>query len=186
MRRYILTVMLVMVTIAGAQAQRMLPGQKGLEVTTGILSNKMPVKDYYINIAMTLFGKKGHYGLGALEYGHEYALYRDLHLPVETYLAEGGYSLQLLGDIRKMITLNAALTGVAGYETFNRGKKLLPDGAIIRNKDGFIYGAGGRLSLETYLSDRFVLLLQGRARLLWGTSREQFRPSAGLGLRFNF
>lgn len=97
-----------------------------------------------------------------------------------------GYSLQLLGDVRKTITLNAGLTAVAGYETINHNKVTLYDGATILNKENFIYGAGGRLSLETYLSDRFVLLLQGRTKLMWGTDLKQFRPSAGAGLRFNF
>nr|WP_254640271.1 conjugal transfer protein TraO [Chitinophaga sp. GbtcB8] len=31
-----------------------------------------------------------------------------------------------------------------------------------------------------------VFLVQGRVKALWGTSREQFRPSAGIGLRVNF
>lgn len=93
---------------------------------------------------------------------------------------------QLLGDTRKNITLNAGITGVLGYESINRGEALLYDGAKILTEDNFIYGAGGRLSFETYLSDRFVLILQGRTKVLWGTDLEQFRPSAGLGLRINF
>jgi hypothetical protein len=178
--------MLLIIGVTATQAQRMLPKQRGLEINAGALSNEKPAKDYYLNIAMTVYGKKGNYQLWALEYNHEYTQYRDLNIPLETYFAEGGYSLQLLGDYRKIITLNAALTGVVGYETINRGKDILYDGAVITNEEGFVYGAGGRLSLETYLSNRFVFLIQGRAKVLWGTSREQFRPSAGLGLRFNF
>ncbi|MNY73621.1 Conjugative transposon protein TraO [compost metagenome] len=82
--------------------------------------------------------------------------------------------------------MNAAIIGVIGYESINRGEVLLFDGAKILSQDNFIYGAGGRLSIETYLSDRFVLLLQVRTKVLWGTDQEQFRPSAGAGLRFNF
>jgi hypothetical protein len=186
MKRHIFAVMLLMVGVTAVQAQRMLPKQKGLEINAGVLSNERPDQNYYLNIAMTVYGKNGNYQLWALEYNHEYTSYRDFTIPLETYFAEGGYSLQLLGDYRKTITLNAALTGVAGYETINRGKDLLYDGAVINNEEGFVYGAGGRLSLETYLSNRFVLLVQGKAKMLWGTSKEQFRPSAGLGLRFNF
>jgi len=178
--------MLLMIGVTAVQAQRMLPKQKGLEINAGVLSNEKPAKDYYLNIAMTVYSKNGNYQLWALEYNHQYTSYRDLNIPLETYFAEGGYSLQLLGDYRKVITLNAVLTGVVGYETINRGKDLLYDGAVIKNEEGFVYGAGGRLSLETFLSNHFVLLIQGRAKMLWGTSREQFRPSAGLGLRFNF
>lgn len=186
MKRYIFAVMLLVLGITVVQAQRMLPKQKGLEISVGTLSDEKPAENYYLNIAMTVFSKKGNYQLWALEYNNEYTQYRNLRIPLETYFAEGGYSFQLLGDRRKKITFNAALTGVAGYEMINRGKDLLYDGAVIKNEEGFVYGTGGRLSLETYLSNRFVLVMQGRAKMLWGTSREQLRPSAGLGLRFNF
>lgn len=186
MKKYIYTVMLVLTGITASQAQRMLPKQKGLEVNAGVLSNDKIGNDYYINVAMTVNGKNGNYQLWALEYTHQYYQYKDLRIPQETYITEGGYSFFLLGDARKNVTLNAAITGVIGYETINRGEEILHDGAKILSGDNFIYGAGGRLSLETYLSDRFVLLLQGRTKVLWGTDLEQFRPSAGIGLRFNF
>lgn len=78
------------------------------------------------------------------------------------------------------------VTGVVGYEVFNRNEPLLPNGAIIQNKDSFIYGGGLRLSLETYLGDHLVMLVQGRTKVVWGTSVERFRPSAGVGLRYIF
>ena len=186
MKKYIYTMMFVLIGITIAQAQRMLPKQKGLEVNAGTLSDDHPGRNYYLNIGMTVNGKNGNYQLWALEYTHQYDEYKDLRLPQETYTAEGGYSFFLLGDARKNITLNAAITGVLGYESINRGEALLYDGAKILTEDNFIYGAGGRLSFETYLSDHFVLILQGRTKVLWGTDLEQFRPSAGLGLRFNF
>lgn len=185
MRKYIIAVMLAMVSITATQAQRMLPKQRGLEINAGILS-KEANENYYLNAMLTVNGKNGNYWLWGAEYTHQFADYRDLQIPLEAYTGEVGYSLQLLGDARKTITLNAALTAVAGYETINRGKAILRDGSTILNEDNFIYGAGGRLSLETYLSDRFVLLLQGRAKVVWGTDLKQFRPSAGIGLRFNF
>lgn len=178
--------MLVLMTITVTQAQRMLPKQKGLEISTGVLSDDKIGNDYYISLGMTVNGKNGNYQLWALEYTHQYHNYKDLRIPQETYTAEGGYSLFLLGDARKNITLNAAITGVVGYETINRGETMLYDGAKILSEDNFIYGAGGRLSFETYLSNQFVLVLQGRTKVLWGTDLQQFRPSAGLGLRFNF
>lgn len=186
MKRYIYVLVVVLTCINQVQAQRMLPGQKGLEVSTGTLSSKKPGRNYYLNVGLTVNGKNGNYWLCAVEYNHEYSSYKRLRIPLETYLAEGGYSLQLLADASKSITLNAALTATCGYEAINRGIELLYDGAVIKSQEGFVYGAGGRLSLETYLCDRMVLLLQGRIRMLWGTSTDQLRPSAGLGLRFNF
>lgn len=186
MKKYIFVFIFMIIGMAAVYAQRMLPKQRGLEISTGILSDKKIGREYYLNMAMTVYGKNGNYQIWALEYNHKYALYKNINIPIETYFVESGYSLQLLADTRKTVTLNLGITGVLGYETVNRGKNLLDDGAIIRSEDGFVYGAGGRLSLETHLSDRFVLLLQGKAKVLWGTSMEQFRPSAGLGIRFNF
>jgi hypothetical protein len=186
MKKYIYTVMFLFMSITVTQAQRMLPKQKGLEVNVGVLSDDKIGKDYYINVAMTTNSKNGNYQLWALEYTHQYQDYKDLRIPQETYTVEGGYSFFLLGDARKNITLNFGITGVVGYESINRGEALLYDGAKILSEDNLIFGAGGRLTFETYLSDRFVLVLQGRSKVLWGTDLEQFRPSAGVGLRFDF
>lgn len=179
-------VLLILMGTTMAHAQRMLPKQKGLEVSAGVLSNDKIGTDYYINAALTVNGKNGNYQLWALEYTRQFHSYKDLRIPQETYTAEGGYSLPLLGDTFRNVTMNAAVTAVAGYESINRGEKLLYDGTKIVSGDSFIYGAGIRLTVETYLSDRFVLVLQGRVKALWGTDMEQFRPSAGMGLRFNF
>lgn len=186
MKKYIYTVMILLAGITIAQAQRMLPKQRGLEINAGTLSDGKIGNDYYISIGMTVNGKNGNYQLWALEYAHQYHDYKNLRIPQETYSAEGGCSFFLLGDARKNITLNAGITGVLGYETVNRGEAMLHDGAKIMNENCFVYGAGGRLTIETYLSDRFVLVLQGRTKVLWGTDMKQFRPSAGLGLRLNF
>ncbi len=185
MKKYIYTVMFIIVSITTTQAQRMLSKQKGLELNAGILSKDKLGSDYYINVGMTVNGKKGNYQLWTLEYSHQFHQYKDLRVPQETYTAEGGYSFFLLGDYAKNITLNFGINGVVGYESINRGEKILLDGAKILTEDNFIYGAGGRLSFETYLSDRFVLVIQGRTKILWGTDLKQFRPSAGVGLRFN-
>lgn len=186
MKKYIYAVMFILMSITVVQAQRMLPKQKGLEVNVGVLSDDKIGNDYYLNIALTVNGKNGNYQLWALEYSHQYHDYKNQNIPQETFTAEGGYSFFLLGDARKSITLNAGITGVVGYESINRGETILFDGAKILNEDNFIYGAGGRLTFETYLSDRFVLVLQGRTKVFWGTDLRQFRPSAGVGLRFNF
>lgn len=186
MKKYIYTVIFILIGITTSQAQRMLSKQKGLEVSSGVFSNDKIGSDYYLYLGITINGKNGNYQLWVLEYTHQYHGYKNLRIPQETYTAEGGYSLFLLGDARKNITLNAAITGVVGYESINRGEAILYDGARIVSENNFIYGAGGRLTFETYLSDRFVLVLQGRTKVFWDTDLEQFRPSAGVGLRFNF
>ena len=185
MIKYIFAVVLAMLSTTAAQAQRMLPKQKSLEVNAGMLGGEIS-DNYYLNLTLTVNGKHGNYWMWGAEYSHQLSPYRDVQIPLETYTGDVGYSFQLLGESRKTITLNAGITAVGGYETINRNEAMLPDGSTILDKDNFVYGTGGRLSLETYLSDRFVLLLQGRAKVLWGTDLQQFRPSAGIGLKFNF
>lgn len=186
MRKFIYTMTLILLGITVSQAQRMVPRQKGLELNAGVISNDRIGNDYYIMVAMTVNGKNGNYQLWAFEYTHQYHKYKEVHIPQQTYTAEGGYSFFLLGDARKSVTLNAAITGVFGYDSIHGGESMLYDGAKIMSDDNFIYGVGGRLSFETYLSDRFVLLLLGRTKLLLGTDLEQFRPSVGVGLKINF
>lgn len=186
MKEILYTMLFLLIGVNLVQAQRMLPGQKGLELNLGTLSDENPGRNYYLNVNLTVNGKRDNYQLYALEYNHQYYNYKGFRIPQECYTAEGGYSFYLFGDAGKNISINAGITVVGGYESINRGEQMLYDGAMIKNEDSFIYGAGGRLSLETYISDRFVFLIQGRAKVLWGTSLEQFRPSAGIGLRFNF
>ncbi|MDA3613515.1 conjugal transfer protein TraO [Polluticaenibacter yanchengensis] len=185
MNRIILIIVMVLACIY-TQAQRMLPGQKGLEISTGILAASEIDQHYFINLSLTINGKSKGYWILGTEYTHQSADHKILQIPLETYTAEGGYSLRMIANPRKSINLNAAVLCIAGYETINRGRETLPDGAVIQNKEGFIYGAGGRLSLETYLGDKFTIVFQGKVKILWGTSRDSFRPGAGLGLRYNF
>ena len=186
MKQIIYTILMVLLTIATTRAQRMLPKQKGLELSTGSLSNEKIGTDYYIGVSMTINGKKGNYQIWGLEYSKILHSYKSIKVPQQTITAEGGKSFFLLGDAQKNITLNFGLTGIVGYESLNRGQQILYDGAKILSEDNFIYGVGGRLSLETHLSDLVILLLQCKTKVLWNTDMEQFRPSLGIGIRYNF
>ena len=186
MNNYVYIIIVLFCNIITAQAQRMLPKQKGLETSTGIIADGKIGTDYYINVAMTINGKKGNYQLWAVEYSRKENDYKHIQIPAETFTAEVGYSFLLISDAGKNTSLNFGITGIAGYESINRGKALLFDGAKLLTEDNFIYGVGGRITIETYLSDRIILLLQARTKILWGTDLQQIRPSAGIGLRFNF
>ncbi|MEG1230022.1 MAG: conjugal transfer protein TraO [Flavobacterium sp.] len=186
MKQIIYIVLMVLLTITTTKAQRMLPKQKGLELSTGSLSNEKIGTDYFISVAMTVNGKKGNYQIWGLEYSRILYSYKSARIPQQTITAQGGYSFFLLGNSQKNISLNFALTGIIGYESLNRGERMLYDGAKILSKDNFIYGAGARLSLETHLSDHVILLLQCKTKVLWNTNRNQFRPSLGIGIKYNF
>ena len=72
---------------------------------------------------------------------------------------------------------------MAGYETINWNEKLLPDGATINNKDVFLYGGAATLEMETYLTDRLVLVANVRERLLMGSTVGRLNTLLGLGIK---
>jgi len=188
MKRYILIVLLLVAGSSSTQlwAQRMAPGTIGVEVVVAAYSDQQPADNYAVNASLTISRRNGSYQLWGAGYSHRVTHYKENTVPFETYTLEGGYSFRLLSNAPKAISLNAALSGVGGYETVNRGTALFADGTKILNSEGLIYGLSGRVSLEAFLSDRFVLVLQGRAGYFWQTSGEALRPSAGAGLRYNF
>ena len=103
---------------------------------------------------------------------------------VSQFTAEGGYYLKILSDPSKTFLLSLGGSALAGYETSNWGEKILYDGSTLRHKDAFVYGGAITLELETYLSDRVVLLMTGRQRVLWGNSTGHFHTQFGIGLKF--
>lgn len=168
-------------------AQRQLQGQKGLELGAGMVPGEKPLHDFfYVRMGMTINQNKGNYQFGALEYMRKEHVFEGISIPVESYMAEGGYSFYLLGDWRRTLSLHLGLSAVGGYEVVNRGESVLPSGAVIQNEDRFIYGGGLSLSLETYLGDKLVFLLRSQAKYLLGTSVEHVRPGAGIALRYIF
>ncbi|MGE8512957.1 MAG: conjugal transfer protein TraO [Chryseobacterium culicis] len=167
------------------EAQRMIPGQKGIEINFGFL--KKEISDhYFFNLEYIYYSQKGNYGIFGFEYGINSIRYSAIKVPVEDYTVDAGYSFNLMADHKKRVMLNATLSAVGGYENINNGGRILYDGAEVLNESSFIYGGGGRISLETYLSDHLVVVFSGRAKYLLGTSLDRIRPSMGMGLRFNF
>ena len=73
---------------------------------------------------------------------------------------------------------------MAGYETINWGKELLFDGATITTKDNFLYGGAVSFEIETYLTDKVVLLLNARERVLLGSDINKFHTQVGVGIKF--
>lgn len=185
MKGYIL--MLISIIICSTTfAQRMLPKQKGLELNGGILTNQKPQKNYFLNLSLTINAGNGNYWIYGAEYDHEAVAYKITDIPVGTYTANMGFSLRLFGDTQKRININLALMGIAGYRMINKGQAVLYDGSVIEDKQGLVYGIGSRLSFEYYVTNGWIILIQGKAAGLWGAPTEHFRPMAGIGFRFNF
>jgi len=105
-------------------------------------------------------------------------------MKLSQFTAEGGYYVKFLSDHNKTVLFSLGGSALAGYETINWGEKMLFDGSTLRNEDSFIYGGAITLEIETYLSDRIVLLLSARERVLWGNSTGHFHTQFGLGVKF--
>lgn len=186
--RKILILKLIMLCLISSlvNAQRMIPKQKAVEINAGTFAETQINKNFYVNAGFVVNGKKGNYQLYGLEYSKQTVNYKSFSIPIENYLAEAGYGFHLVGDYKRNINLYASMSATAGYETIHNGNSELPDGGLIVDQDNFIYGVGGRLSLETYLTDHLIFLILGKVKVLWNTDLEKFRPSLGFGFRFNF
>ena len=66
----------------------------------------------------------------------------------------------------------------------NWGEKRLYDGAMIRNRNCVLYGGAITLEVDAYITDRIVVSLSGRERILWGTTTGHFHTQFGVGLKF--
>ncbi|MDR3057351.1 MAG: conjugal transfer protein TraO [Prevotella sp.] len=185
----ILTLALCFALTGGAYAQRCLPGMRGIQVTGGMVdgfynSASRNETGYYFGAAMATYAKNGNKWVFGGEYLQRYYPYKETRIPVAQFTAEGGYYLNILADGSKTFFLLLGGSAVAGYETSNWGDKILYDGSTLQNKDAFIYGGAITLEIETYLTDRVVLLLTGRERILFGSDVSKFHTQFGIGLRF--
>jgi hypothetical protein len=188
-RIIILTLVLCFALSGGAYAQRCLPGMRGIQVTGGMVdgiysSATDSETGYYFGAAMATYAKNGNKWVFGAEYLERYYPYRSIRIPVAQFTAEGGYFLKILSDLTKTVFLSLGASGLAGYETVNWGEKTLYDGSTLTNKDKFVGGGAITLELETYLSDKVVLLFTGRERVLWGGSTGHFHTQFGIGLKF--
>jgi hypothetical protein len=161
---------------------------KGIQLTGGMVdgvysSSNQNKSGYYFGMAMATYTSNGNKWVFGGEFLNRYYPYKDTRIPVAQFTAEGGYFLHILSDPSKTVFLSLGGYALAGYETGNWGKKLLSDGAILISKDAFIYGGAVTLELEAYLSDRIVLLVTGRERVLWGNSTGHFHTQFGAGVR---
>ena len=185
---FIMTLFALCLHLNQAHAQRYLPGMKALQVTAGMADGVHWNSDTdfacHFGAAYSVYTKNANRWVIGGEYLHKKYDYKDMRIPVEQFTAEGGYYLKFLSDRRKTFSLSLGLSALAGYETSNRGDKLLPDGATLLDKDCFIYGGALTLELETYLTDRVVLLVNARERMLFGSDIGKFHTQVGMGLKF--
>lgn len=188
MKQILLLLTLSLVLIGQAQAQRYLPGQKGVQVTGGFVDGfKLKNQDgqaFFGGIALSTYMKNGNRWVFGAEYLQKKDEYKNILIPVSQITAEGGYYYKFLSDPSKTVFFSVGASAMAGYETINWGKELLFDGATITTEDNFLYGGAVSFEIETYLTDKLVLLLNVRERILLSSDINKFHTQVGVGIKF--
>lgn len=183
MKHAALILLLLSITLAGTKAQRCLPGMKAMELHYGAVDGDWNSRNFYFGIARSQYVEncnKWVFGAEFLTKGYEY---RGITIPKVQFTGEAGYYLKILSTPNKFFFLSPGISAVAGYETVNWNDKLLGDGAAIKNKDAFLYGAALTLEAEFFLTDGVVLLLRARERILFGSSIGKFHTQIGFGIK---
>lgn len=171
-----------------AYAQRDLPGQTGIQFTTGGVNHFLSWKSgggrhYFTSLALTRTNRNRTHWLYGLDYQIKEYTYEGKAIPKAQFTGELGYFIPVLADKGRNVCLRVGLSALGGFETVNWGTSLLHDGATATNGDSFIYGGGLTAAFDVYLTDRIVFLLQVKERALFGTDAGNFHTQIGLGLR---
>ncbi|MDD4109047.1 MAG: conjugal transfer protein TraO [Prolixibacteraceae bacterium] len=179
---------LCLALIGQAHAQRYLPGQKGLQFTAsavdGFNLEKGDKQAFSGGIALSTYTKSGNRWVFGGEYLQKSYQYKTELIPTLQFTLEGGYYYKFLSNPGKTFFFSVGTSAMAGYETVNWGESLLFDGSTITSDDSFLYGGAVTFEIETFLSDRIVLLLNVRERILGGSSISLFHTEIGAGLKF--
>ena len=188
MTQLVLILAFVLSLVGEAQAQRFLPGQKGIQFTTsavdGFNLKNEDKQAFAVGLAFSNYRHFGDHWVFGAEYLQKKNLYRDELIPTSQFTAEGGYYLSYFASPRKTFLFSIGISAMTGYESVNWGKKLLYDGSSIKNKDAFLYGGALSLELEAFLSDRTILLVHARERVLFGSTINKLHLQVGVGIKF--
>ncbi|WP_236263826.1 conjugal transfer protein TraO [Dysgonomonas sp. Marseille-P4677] len=181
--------MIVYLALIGqAHAQRCLPGQKGVQFTAsavdGFHLEKGDKQAFSGGIALASYTENGNRWVFGGEYLQKSHQYKTELIPAVQFTLDGGYYYKFLSNPGKTFFFSVGASAMAGYETVNWGRSLLFDGSTITSDDSFLYGGAVTFEIETYLSDRIVLLLHVRERILGGSSINLFHTQIGTGLKF--
>lgn len=183
--------LLVCVVVMGtpSYAQRLIPGQKGIEITGSlpvINGEKLFRKDHFgVGISFTRYLKSENYTFLSAEYEQQDMAYRSYRVPMKDAFLQVGYMHPVLSDGGKNLFVCAGISALGGYEELYRGRTFLPDGARLSDRSGFVYGGAVHLPMELFLTDGLLLLVKAQGRLCFGSDVHLFRPALSAGFRIH-
>ena len=190
MKKFCLLLACAVCGFISANAQRLIPKQKGIEVVGSIpliKGEKLFTEDSFgVGVSLTRYLKRGNYAFVLAEYEQQNIPYRAYEVKLKDALLQVGYMHPILSDRGKNVFLYGGISALGGYEELNEDKKLLPDGATLLDRSRFIYGGAIHTSVELFLTDNILFVLKAQGRLLFGSDVHHFRPALSAGFRFNF
>ena len=190
MKKYLFLLACAVAMMLPAQAQRLIPKQKGIEVVGSLPMSKgerLFAKDNFgVGLSLTRYLKRENYSFLGIEYEQQNMPYRDYEVKLKDALLHLGYMHPIMSDNGKNVLLYGGVSALGGYEEINDDKPFLPDGAKLLDRSRFVYGGALHLSVECFLTDNVLLLLKGQGRVLFGTDVHRFRPALSAGFKFNF
>lgn len=133
-RHFILSAccVLVMTSVLPATAQRLVPKQKGIEVSVSLplLKDTKLIHEgnYGLALSLTHNLKHGRYSYLSAVYASELIRYRTYDVPMQNYLVEAGYLHPLFSDRGKNIFAYLGGSAIVGYEDINKGTGFCPMG----------------------------------------------------------
>lgn len=168
----LILIVLFLGTIRGF-SQRCLSGQWGVELSGGWGDGYPLLKkknlDYSLGLSFFRYAQNQNKWMIGIEYVEKTFCYKCNTIPLNQFLLSPGYSYNVLSNRVKNIFFN--LTGglLLGYESINWGQKNFCDGAILKNQNCFIVGGALGVELETYLTNRFLVSLRAREKILFNS-----------------
>jgi len=184
MKRIFLLIMVCSFLFECLNAQRYLPGQQGIQLTIGTVNGINPHQAFCGGMSLSTYTQNNSRWILGVEFLQKQLNYEQIMIPVSQFTGEGGYYYSFLSDPSKTFLLSIGALGLVGYETSNWGNKTLFDGATLANKDAFVYGGTVSLELETFITDRIILLINARERVLWGSSVGKYSTQLGVGAKY--
>ena len=189
MKKVLFLLACAVATMLPAQAQRLIPKQKGIEVVGSlpiIKGEKLFAKDNFgVGLSLTRYLKRENYTFMGMDYEQQNMPYRDYGIKLKDALLQVGYMHPILSDNGKNVFFYGGISALGGYEEINKDQKLLPDGAKLLDRSRFVYGGAVYGSVEVFLTDRLLFLVKAQGRLLFGSDVHRFRPALSAGFRFN-
>lgn len=128
MKKYLFVVVALLALVGQANAQRCLPGMRGVELKGGFVDGVQKPVNYYLGVGLSTYTKSGNRWVFGAEYLNKQYEYKDLYIPKAQFTAEGGYYLKVLSDASKTFFLSLGSSALAGYETSRWGISYCPMG----------------------------------------------------------